>query len=131
MYAARLVSKGQPGDFFLYIVETAGFFPAFLKNLFQKEKKMEKTVFLALFALVLATTTAARAADLNKDEAAAIARDCRGIGPKIAAQIVEARAAAPLADWEDAEKRIRGIGPAKRANLEKDEKCTISATPKQ
>lgn len=35
----------------------------------------------------------------------------RGVGPALAARIVQARARQPFADWDDFERRVAGIGP--------------------
>jgi competence protein ComEA len=40
-----------------------------------------------------------------------------GIGPKLAARIVEARREAPFASLDDLDRRVRGIGPAVLARL--------------
>jgi len=40
-----------------------------------------------------------------------------GIGPKLAARIVEARGEAPFASIDDLDRRVRGIGPAVLARL--------------
>ncbi|MDW8337118.1 MAG: helix-hairpin-helix domain-containing protein [Tepidimonas sp.] len=35
----------------------------------------------------------------------------RGVGPALAARIVQARTQRPFADWDDFERRVAGVGP--------------------
>ena len=64
-------------------------------------------------ALVLGIASTGFSADINKDDAATIAKDGLGIGPKKAELIVTERTAkGPFKDWEDLKMRVKGFGPA-------------------
>lgn len=78
-------------------------------------------------AIIAATVTSAHAADLNKDNAETIARDCKGIGPAIAARIIESREKdGAFADYAALQARIKGIGEKKRASIETQENCNLN-----
>lgn len=85
------------------------------------------TIFaITIFAIAIFAATAAHAADLNKDDATTIAKDCRGIGPAIAMRIIESREKdGPFADYAALQTRIRGIGAKKRADIEQQQTCNI------
>ena len=73
---------------------------------------MKKTICTAI-ALAIVYFGTAFAADLNKDDAATIAKDGMGIGMKKAEMIVaERNAKGPFKDWADLKSRIKGFGPA-------------------
>jgi len=40
-----------------------------------------------------------------------------GVGTALAARVIEERAKRPFADWPDAQKRVRGLGPRLAAQL--------------
>lgn len=75
---------------------------------------MKKNFVSALaLALVFGLSSISFAADLNKDDAATIAKDGMGIGMKKAEMIVaERNAKGPFKDWNDLKMRIKGFGPA-------------------
>lgn len=74
---------------------------------------MNKT-FAATLALALVFgASVVFAADLNKDDAATIAKDGMGIGTVKAELIVAERTKnGPFKSWEDLKMRVKGFGPA-------------------
>ena len=75
---------------------------------------MKKNYVSALaLALVLGIASTGFSADLNKDDAATIAKDGMGIGAMKAELIVKERTAnGPFKSWDDLKMRIKGFGPA-------------------
>lgn len=51
-----------------------------------------------------------------------------GVGTALAARILEERARLPFADWADAQKRLRGLGPKLAAQLS-DQGLTVNGAP--
>lgn len=71
----------------------------------------------ALAALAFATGLAAQAAvDVNRADLATL-EAVTGVGPTLAAAILEERDRAPFADWADLLRRVKGLGPASAARL--------------
>ena len=71
---------------------------------------MTKIIY-SVIALALVSFGSAFAADLNKDDAATIAKDGVGIGPKKAEMIVAERTkGGAFKDWTDLQKRVKGFG---------------------
>ena len=67
----------------------------------------------------LAWTLAALAAqplDINTASLAQI-EALSGVGTALAARVIEERAKRPFADWPDAQKRVKGLGPKVAAQL--------------
>ena len=74
---------------------------------------MNKTFAAALALALVFGASAVLAADLNKDDAATIAKDGMGIGTVKAELIVVERAKnGPFKSWEDLKTRVKGFGPA-------------------
>lgn len=71
---------------------------------------MKKSIFAAI-AIAIIAASSAFAADLNKDDAATIAKDGMGIGMKKAELIVNERnTRGPFKDWTDLKSRVKGFG---------------------
>jgi competence protein ComEA len=51
-----------------------------------------------------------------------------GVGTTLAARVIEERAKRPFADWSDAQKRVKGLGPKLAAQLS-DQGLTINGAP--
>jgi competence protein ComEA len=77
-------------------------------------KKIIATL-LALFAAV-AFAAAAAAVDANKGSVAEL-QTVKGIGPAIAAKIVDERKNGPYKDWKDMVDRVKGVGEGNAAKL--------------
>lgn len=78
---------------------------------------MQRRVALTLLFL---STAAARAqvAPLEVNNATqAQLESLPGIGPQLAERLLQARAKAPLKDWDDLRRRVRGMGPATARKL--------------
>lgn len=87
---------------------------------------MNKTFAAALALALVFGASAVLAADLNKDDAATIAKDGMGIGTVKAELIVADRTKnGPFKNWEDLKMRIKGFGPA---TIEKN-KTTLTFGP--
>lgn len=71
---------------------------------------------IAAFVLAWALAAPALALDANRATAAEL-ETVRGIGPALAARIVEARRERPFSDLDDVGARVRGIGEAKLRRL--------------
>ena len=71
-------------------------------------KKLMSAITVALFCL---SCIPALAANVNKDDAATIAKDLKGIGVKKAELIVAGRKDGKYKDGEDLAARVKGIGP--------------------
>jgi competence protein ComEA len=70
-------------------------------------------------ACALASTRRAGAAqplDINTASLAQI-EALSGVGTALAARVIEERAKRPFADWPDAQKRVKGLGPKLAAQL--------------
>jgi len=69
-------------------------------------------------AATLALAAAPVWAQLDVNRASAEDLDTlKGIGPALAARIVQARAERPFRDWADLQARVRGLGPTTAARL--------------
>ena len=87
---------------------------------------MNKTFAAALALALVFGASVTFAADLNKDDAATIAKDGMGIGTVKAEMIVAERTKnGPFKSWEDLKMRIKGFGPA---TIEKN-KSTLTFGP--
>ena len=87
---------------------------------------MNKTFAAALALALVFGASVVFAADLNKDDAATIAKDGMGIGTVKAELIVAERTKnGPFKSWEDLKMRIKGFGPA---TIEKN-KSTLTFGP--
>lgn len=74
---------------------------------------MNKTFAAALALALVFGASVVFAADLNKDDAATIAKDGMGIGTVKAELIVAERTKnGPFKSWEDLKMRVKGFGPA-------------------
>lgn len=73
---------------------------------------MKKSIVTVLaLGISLFFAAASYSADLNKDDAATIAKDGMGIGVKKAEMIVADRDKnGPFKDWADLQKRVKGFG---------------------
>jgi competence protein ComEA len=72
--------------------------------------------FLVIFAVLLAFSFSAFAADANTASQAEL-EAIKGIGPAISAKIIEERNKAPFKDWEDLVTRVKGIGETSAGKL--------------
>lgn len=87
---------------------------------------MNKTFAAALALALVFGASVVFAADLNKDDAATIAKDGMGIGTVKAELIVAERTKnGPFKSWEDLKMRVKGFGPA---TIEKN-KTTLTFGP--
>ena len=87
---------------------------------------MNKTFAAALALALVFGASVTFAADLNKDDAATIAKDGMGIGTVKAELIVAERTKnGPFKSWEDLKMRVKGFGPA---TIEKN-KTTLTFGP--
>lgn len=74
--------------------------------------------FMAMAALVLATMSVAWAqVDINRADKTAL-ESIKGIGPAMSKSMLEERTkAGNFKDWNDLEKRVKGVGPASAKRL--------------
>lgn len=66
--------------------------------------------------LAMATVCAQAGVEINRASIAEL-ESLGGIGPALSARILQAREGSAFATWEDLRERVRGIGPAKAAQL--------------
>lgn len=69
-----------------------------------------------LFLMLALFTSLAMAVEVNSADATQL-DSVKGVGPAIAAKIVEARKAGPFRDWTDFVNRVSGVGEASAARL--------------
>lgn len=67
-------------------------------------------------ALAYAQPAAVRVVELNTATQAEL-EQVPGIGPQLAERLLTARANGPFADWSDAARRVKGLGPATQRKL--------------
>ena len=73
---------------------------------------MKKLTSIAIALLISLVSVAAMAADVNKDDAATIATDLKGVGTVKAKRIVvEREANGAFKNGDDLVARVKGIGP--------------------
>jgi competence protein ComEA len=71
---------------------------------------------LVTLAAALAAAVAVAAVDVNKATQAEL-EAVKGIGPGIAARILNEREKAPFTDWDDLANRVKGVGQANAAKF--------------
>jgi competence protein ComEA len=71
---------------------------------------------LLLGALFGCVASAAQPLDLNTATLAQL-EALGGVGTALAARVIEERSKRPFADWSDAQRRIKGLGPRMAAQL--------------
>ncbi|MCO4089061.1 MAG: helix-hairpin-helix domain-containing protein [Limnohabitans sp.] len=77
---------------------------------------MFKSITGALLAFGFAGLTWAQQIDLNK--ATEVDLDAiKGVGPVLTKAVMDERKKAPFKDWEDAIRRVKGLGPQKASKL--------------
>ena len=87
-----------------------------------------RALVLVLCALACAGAGAAPAAlDINTASLAQL-EALGGVGTALAATVVEERARRPFADWADARRRIKGLGPKLAAQLS-EQGLTVNGAP--
>lgn len=77
---------------------------------------MWKKIAAVLLTLGFAGLTWAQQIDLNK--ASEVELDAlKGVGPVLTKELMSERQKAPFKDWEDATRRVKGLGPQKASSL--------------
>ena len=84
-----------------------------------------KPFVTALLALLSAAAFAA--VDVNHASQAEL-ESVKGIGPSMSTRMLEARKAAPFADWADLRSRVKGVGEASAAKFSADG-LTVNGKP--
>lgn len=80
---------------------------------------MLKTLLTLIATLLLATTTAFAAVDVNTATEAEL-DGIKGIGPGLSGRILEERKSAPFKDWADFIGRVGGVGNKSAVNFSKE-----------
>lgn len=80
---------------------------------------MLKTLLTLITTLLLATTTAFAAVDVNTATEAEL-DGIKGIGPGLSGRILEERKSAPFKDWADFISRVGGVGNKSAVNFSKE-----------
>jgi competence protein ComEA len=87
-----------------------------------------RAVTVALLALACAHASAAPSMlDINSASLAQL-EALGGVGTALAAQVIEQRTQRPFADWADAQKRLKGLGPKLAARLS-EQGLTVNGAP--
>jgi competence protein ComEA len=79
---------------------------------------MIKKLMLAVAALVATMGVAFAQVDVNKADAASL-DGVKGIGPAMSKTILSERSKGEFKDWADFEKRVKGVGDKRAAQLSK------------
>jgi competence protein ComEA len=84
----------------------------------------------ALIALAAVAGSVSAAGDAVEINSATLAQleAVGGIGTALAARIVEERARRPFADWRDAQRRLKGLGPSVALRLS-EQGLTVNGAP--
>ena len=91
-------------------------------------RTFRRAVTVALLALAFAHARAAPATlDINTASLAQL-EALGGVGTALAAQVIDERARRPFADWADARKRLKGLGPKLAAKLS-EQGLTVNGAP--
>ena len=95
---------------------------------------MLKTLLTLIATLLLATTAAFAAVDVNTATEAEL-DGIKGIGPGLSGRILEERKSAPFKDWADFVDRVGGVGPGNAARFSQAgltvNNAAYSASPNQ
>ena len=83
-----------------------------------------RALMLLLWALFGCVAAAAQPLDLNTATLAQL-EALGGVGTALAARVIEERSKRPFADWSDAQRRIKGLGPRMAAQLS-DQGLTVN-----
>lgn len=87
-----------------------------------------RAAVLALWALACAHAgTAPSTLEINTATLAQL-EALGGVGTALAARVIEERARRPFADWADAQRRLKGLGPKLAARLS-DQGLTVNGKP--
>ncbi len=87
-----------------------------------------RTVVLSVLSAGVCTRAgSASTLDLNSASLAQL-EALGGVGTALAAKMIEERAQRPFADWADAQKRLKGLGPKLSAQLS-DQGLTVNGAP--
>jgi competence protein ComEA len=86
-----------------------------------------RALALALCAFCVQPAPAAQPLELNNASLAQL-EALGGVGTALAARVIDERAKRPFADWSDAQRRVKGLGPKLAAQLA-DQGLIVNGAP--